>query len=196
MKSTRAKVLFEVGGEPMITWPLRRACALGAAPIITVVGHQAETVQGSVRARFGDTVQFALQAERLGTGHAAQVGMSKLQDFQGVVLILSGDVPLLEEASLRALVKTLEPGRPVAVLSTELKDPTGYGRIVRDEAQRVVRIVEHKDASPEERAITEINAGIYAVDAQFLRQALSKISNNNAQKEYYITDIVPLSSSR
>lgn len=191
MKSSRAKVLFEVGGAPMIAWPMQRALALGADPVVVVVGHAAETVEAEVEARFPGKAHFALQTERLGTGHAARVGMAPLADFSGTVVILSGDVPLLQEASLRSLLEEVEPGRcPVAVMTTRLEDPTGYGRMVRDEAQNVVRIVEHKDASRAERAIDEVNAGLYAVDAEFLRGALARLSNDNAQGEYYLTDIV------
>lgn len=193
MRSSRAKVLFEVAGLPMVAWTVRRARSVGASPIVVVVGHEAEAVEATVSTRCPGPTRFALQAERLGTGHAARVGLSKLEGFEGTVLILYGDVPLLEEVTLEALAAEVDPAAtPVAVLSTELEDPTGYGRILRDEAGNVVRIVEHRDASRAERAIREINAGIYAVDGAFLRSALARISNDNAQQEYYLTDIVDL----
>ena len=195
MRSSRAKVLFEVGGAPMVAWPLRRARAAGADPMVVVVGHDADNVRAAVEARFEQGVRFAHQTERLGTGHAARVGMAALEGFEGVVLLLYGDVPLLEAESLEALRDRVETGRPVALVSTELANPTGYGRVLRDEAGNVVRIVEHKDASPAERLVTEVNAGIYAVDAAFLRGALARLTNDNAQGEYYLTDIVDIALS-
>lgn len=192
MKSTRAKVLFEVGGASMIRWTVRRAMDVGSAPVVIVVGHEAESVQAEVEAHFPGRAQFALQSERLGTGHAARIGLAELDNFTGTVLILYGDVPLLSANSLLSLIEEIEPGTPVAFLSTEVADPTGYGRVVRDEALNVVRIVEHRDASRAERAIREINAGIYAVEAEFLRSALERLSNDNAQGEYYLTDIVDI----
>ncbi|MBX2812521.1 MAG: bifunctional UDP-N-acetylglucosamine diphosphorylase/glucosamine-1-phosphate N-acetyltransferase GlmU [Myxococcales bacterium] len=191
MKSQQAKVLFEVGGEPMVAWSIRLALAVGADPIVAVVGHEAEQVTYKISSRFGSVVQFAHQAKRLGTGHAAQIGMASLPHFSGTVLILYGDVPLLEAESLQKLAALVTSNEsPVAVMSTHLTEPTGYGRIVRDSSLSVTRIVEHKDASPEERAITEVNAGIYAIDSTFLREALSLLSNTNTQREYYLTDIV------
>lgn len=196
MKSARAKVLFEVGGEPMIVWPVRCAVAVGAAPVVVVVGHQAEAVEAAVEARFPGQTRAALQAERLGTGHAARIGLEAIPDFEGVVLILYGDVPLLEAASLRALAAQVEAHRPVAVMTTRLSDPSGYGRILRDEAENLTRIVEHKDASSAERAVNEVNAGIYAVRGDFLREALAALRSDNAQGEYYLTDIVDLARER
>lgn len=192
MRSNRPKVLFEVGGAPMLEWPIRRARAVGAAPVVVVVGHEAASVEAAVRTRFAEGVAFAEQTERLGTGHAAKVGMGPLEGFEGKVLILYGDVPLLEAESLQRLLDLVTPERPVALISTELDNPTGYGRIVRDEAGNVVAVVEHKDASEAQREIREVNAGIYAVEASFLRSALGRIGNANAQKEYYLTDIVDL----
>jgi bifunctional UDP-N-acetylglucosamine pyrophosphorylase/glucosamine-1-phosphate N-acetyltransferase len=193
MKSSRPKVLFEVGGEPMVAWVVRAARAAGAGRVACVVGHGADAVEAAVEARFPGLARFARQTELLGTGHAARVGLEALSDLEGPVLILSGDVPLLEAASLEALLDEVEPGRrPVALLTTALEDPTGYGRVLRDEAGHVVRIVEHADATRAERACAEINAGVYAVDADFLRSALGRLSTDNAQGEYYLTDIVAL----
>lgn len=191
MRSSRPKVLFEVGGRPMVAWALERARGAGANPAVVVVGHAAESVEAAVADRFPEGVRFALQAEQLGTGHAAKVGLDALEGFEGHVLILSGDVPLLTQASVNALLAGLAEGCPVALLSTELDDPTGYGRVLRTE-DGVARIVEHKDASEAERAVNEVNAGIYAVEASFLRSALGRIGSDNAQSEYYLTDIVEL----
>lgn len=193
MKSHRAKVLFEVGGEPMINWSIRRAISVGASPIVVVVGHESEAVKNEVTRTFGSEIQFAHQTERLGTGHAAKVGVSQIPHFEGHILILSGDVPLLEENSLRDLISELNRDtQTIAFMSTQLDNPTGYGRVVRDKASNVVRIVEHKDANRTELAINEVNAGVYVARSTFLHRALEKLSNDNAQKEYYLTDIVSL----
>lgn len=192
MRSDRAKVLFEVGGAPMVSYPVQAVQKLGAHPVVVVVGYQKEAVEQAVSERF-QGVQFALQSEQKGTGHAAQMALPHLEDFEGTVLLLYGDVPLLTSKTLEALNQELIPGDiTVALISTELENPTGYGRVLRDEAGNVTRIVEHKDASSAERLVTEVNAGIYAVEASFLRKALGQLSSNNAQGEYYLTDIVDL----
>ena len=192
MKSGQAKVLFEVASLPLIEWPLRRLDDVGASPVVIVVGHQAQAVQSYVEGRDSTAqARFALQTQRLGTGHAARVGLEQLAGFEGIILILYGDVPLLETSSLRSLLEAVDPPhRPLALISAEFEDPSGYGRVLRDEAGNVVRIVEHKDATTAERACREVNAGIYAAEAAFLRRALAGLSNQNAQGEYYLTDIV------
>ncbi|MEO0831455.1 MAG: bifunctional UDP-N-acetylglucosamine diphosphorylase/glucosamine-1-phosphate N-acetyltransferase GlmU, partial [Pseudomonadota bacterium] len=176
--------------QPMAAYPVRAALEVGASPVVLVVGHQAETVQSNMTARFGDRVQFQEQKERLGTGHAARIGMQGLATFDGTVLILSGDVPLLTADTLsRLLDAAARPGCALSLVTARLSDPTGYGRVIRGHGG-VDRIMEQKDASPEELAVDEINAGIYAVNASFLREALARLSNDNAQGEYYLTDIV------
>ncbi|MEM7675577.1 MAG: bifunctional UDP-N-acetylglucosamine diphosphorylase/glucosamine-1-phosphate N-acetyltransferase GlmU [Myxococcota bacterium] len=190
MKSNLAKVLHPVMHQPMVAYPVRAALKVGAAPVVLVVGHQAEAVQADVTARFGDRVRFQEQTERLGTGHAARVGMQELASFDGTVLILSGDVPLLTAETLSRLLDDADqPGCALSMVIARLEDPTGYGRVIRG-GGGVSRIVEHKDASAEELAVDEINAGIYAVNASFLKEALEGLSNDNAQGEYYLTDIV------
>ncbi len=192
MNSTKAKVLHPVLGRPMIDYPIGVALQSGASPVALVIGHQAEEVRAHATRTFGDRVQFQVQTERLGTGHAAREGIKSLQGFDGLVLILSGDVPLLTATSLeKVLDAARQPQCTVGLLSARVSDPTGYGRIVRAGAA-VARIVEHKDASPAERAISEINAGVYAVSAAFLREALADLSNDNAQGEYYLTDIIAM----
>ncbi len=191
MRSSRSKVLHELCDESLVNFPVALAKSLGADPVVLVLGHQAEDVEAAVRARFDD-VQVRLQTERKGTAHAVMQGMKALKSFEGKVLILSGDVPLLGKDTARRLVKKLDGGKtPLALLSAHLEDPTGYGRIVRNDEGHCERIVEHKDANEAERGIHEINAGIYCADASFLRKALKNIGNNNAQGEYYLTDIVP-----
>ena len=192
MKSKLAKVLHPLMGQPMVDYPIQAAVAVGADPVVLVVGHQSEAVQAAVQARFRETARFELQAERLGTGHAARVGLEGLDGFDGDVLILSGDVPLLTAETLeRLLAAARTPKCAVALVTARLADPKGYGRIIRN-ADGVARIVEHKDATDAERAVDEINAGIYAVAGPFLRDALSRLTNDNAQGEYYLTDIVAM----
>lgn len=189
MKSSKAKVLHPVCEEPMVNYPVRLAQQVGADPAVIVVGHQAETVEAEVRRHFSSGVAFALQAEQRGTGHAVMAGMTALEGFEGRVLILSGDVPLLTKETLQALAAAGAEA-PLALVSFELEDPTGYGRLIRDADGRLQRIVEHKDATEAERATREVNAGLYCVETSFLRQALGRLSDDNAQGEYYVTDLV------
>ncbi|MBW8904961.1 MAG: bifunctional UDP-N-acetylglucosamine diphosphorylase/glucosamine-1-phosphate N-acetyltransferase GlmU [Betaproteobacteria bacterium] len=184
MRSALPKVLHPLGGRPLLAHVLDAARALGARRTIVVHGHGAE----AVRAAFAQAeVQWVLQAEQLGTGHAMQQALPQLSS-DAQVLILYGDVPLVRVATLKRLLEAAGSG--VAVLTTELDDPSGYGRIVRNSAGRVQRIVEEKDATAEERAIGEINGGIMALDARRLGSWLAKLGNRNAQKEYYLTDVV------
>ena len=193
MKSRKAKVLHVVGGRPLVAHVVRAATGLGADRLVTIVGHQASSVESAVRHAAGgsgtDEVVFALQAEQLGTGHAVQQAVDHLKG--DTVVVLSGDVPLLEVETLRSLVDAhaLE-GNAATLLSVRLVDPTGYGRIVRSGAGTFERIVEHRDASDAERAIDEINAGIYAFDRASLIPALGQLSTGNDQGEYYLTDVL------
>ena len=190
MKSDKAKVLHETAGRPIAFFPIRAALALDASPVVVVVGHQAESVERELIRQFaGAPVRFALQAEQLGTGHAVLCAQEALRGFEGSVLFLAADVPLLRAETLRKLVAARE-GADVALLTCRAKDPKGYGRVVRAADGKVARIVEEKDASAEERKITEVNASIYLVDARFLFAALRGVGRSNAQGEYYLTDIV------
>ncbi|MSP63787.1 MAG: UDP-N-acetylglucosamine diphosphorylase/glucosamine-1-phosphate N-acetyltransferase [Myxococcales bacterium] len=189
MKSATAKVLHRVAGRPMIEYPVALARALKSERIVCVLGHQAEAVQAAVDARFGaGTVSIALQKEQRGTGHAVAQAASSLRGFDGPVLILYGDVPLLGEAILRRLIDAARR-HTLALCTTLLDDPKGYGRIVRDGHGHLARIVEEKDADEEQRRIPEINAGIYCVDAKFLFASLKKLRTDNAQGELYLTDV-------
>src|SRR5688572_6069699 len=186
MRSGLPKVLHPLAGRPLLAHVLDTARTLKARRIVVVHGHGAE----AVRAAFPDAgIAWALQSEQLGTGHAVQQAMPHLE-AGGDVLVLYGDVPLVREATLRRLLEAAREG--LAVLTVELDDPAGYGRVLRDQAGRVARIVEHKDAAPSERAVREVNAGFYALSAPRLAGWLKKITNRNAQKEYYLTDIVAL----
>ncbi|MCE9669445.1 bifunctional UDP-N-acetylglucosamine diphosphorylase/glucosamine-1-phosphate N-acetyltransferase GlmU [Myxococcus stipitatus] len=195
MKSEKAKVLHAILGKPLCAYPLKRALELGASHVVPVVGHQAESVEKSIRAHFPDApLRFALQKEQRGTADAVRSAEEALKGFSGRVLILYGDVPLLRRETLEALLAAHDrAGGKLALVSTVLEDPTGYGRILR-EGGRVVRVVEQKDATAEQRAIRECNAGIYSVDADFLWMALAEIKPNNAQGEFYLTDLVELAS--
>jgi bifunctional UDP-N-acetylglucosamine pyrophosphorylase/glucosamine-1-phosphate N-acetyltransferase len=189
MKSGLVKVMHSLGGYPMITWPANAARVAGAARTVMVVGYQGETV----REYFADAgdVAFALQEEQLGTGHAVACAAPLFQGFTGRVLVLCGDVPLIRAATLQAMLSVHGARRAtVTVLTAHPEDPFGYGRIVKGEGGMVLRIVEEKDATEEEKGINEINTGIYCVEADFLFTAVAGLTNDNVQGEYYLTDIV------
>ena len=184
MRSSQPKVLQPLGGRPMLAHVLETAQALSPAATHVVVGHGADVVES----RFASAaVQWVLQAEQRGTGHAVQQAMPAIPD-DARVLVLYGDVPLITRPTLERLVDVDGP----ALLSVVLPDPSGYGRIVRDEDGAVSAIVEHKDANPEQRAINETNTGVLAASAIRLKQWLSRIDSNNAQGELYLTDVVEL----
>ncbi len=186
MKSALPKVLHAIAGRPMVAWPVEAAQAAGAARVVVVLGHGKEQVEAALEGF--DGVRSALQAEQRGTGHAVQCALPALEGFEGTVVILYGDVPLIEREAIEALVAG-RGGAPLSLLTCRAADPTGYGRILRD-GDAVVGIREHKYCSDAERAIDEINPGLYAADAAFLRRALGALSDDNAQGELYLTDIV------
>jgi bifunctional UDP-N-acetylglucosamine pyrophosphorylase/glucosamine-1-phosphate N-acetyltransferase len=191
MRSARVKVLHPLLGRPLVSYPVNLARELGADPVVAVLGHQREAVEVALTAEFGEgTIRTVEQAEQRGTGHAVRLAMPALRRFAGIVLILYGDVPLLRRETVRALVGTARRYGCLALVTTSPPDPTGYGRILRDQRGHVIGVVEQKDASEEELAIGEINAGIYAAPADFLRTATAGLSARNAQGEYYLTDIV------
>ena len=184
MRSQLAKVLHPLAGRPLLAHVLAAAQALAPRKIVVVHGHGADEVRDVFKEA---PVQWVLQAEQLGTGHAVQQAMPQLsQDAD--ILILYGDVPLVRPQTLKKLVAAGRDG--IAVMTAELPEPSGYGRIVRDPSGNVARIVEHKDATPEVLAVREINAGFMALPARRLAGWLGKLSNRNAQKEYYLTDVV------
>ncbi len=195
MNSNRVKVLHPLLGAPLVAYAVDRAHELGAAPVVAVLGHDRAAVEHALVQRYGaGAIAVVEQAEQLGTGHAVKLGLAALRGFHGTVLILYGDVPLLTRAILRALCDRSRKTGALAVLTTRPADATGYGRMVRDPRGRVVAIVEHKDATVEQRAIAEVNAGIYAAPADFLRAAVRRLRADNAQGEYYLTDIVPVAA--
>ncbi|QWP79246.1 bifunctional UDP-N-acetylglucosamine diphosphorylase/glucosamine-1-phosphate N-acetyltransferase GlmU [Lysobacter sp. K5869] len=183
MKSATAKVLQKIAGRPMLAHAIDTARALRPAGIHVVYGHGGEQVRATFAGQ--DDLSWAEQTQRLGTGHAVQQAMPGVpQDAR--VLILYGDVPLIQASTLQRLLDA--PGR-LAVLVADLDDPTGYGRIVRDPEGRVGRIVEHKDADEDQREIRTVNTGILVADGEPLRRWLERLGNDNAQSEYYLTDV-------
>ncbi|MGJ7489032.1 bifunctional UDP-N-acetylglucosamine diphosphorylase/glucosamine-1-phosphate N-acetyltransferase GlmU [Variovorax sp. ZT4R33] len=190
MKSARPKVLHRLGGRALVARVLDTAARIGARHVVVVTGHGADEVEAAVRADFADMVpRFARQMPQLGTGHAVQQAAPLLPD-DGTVLVLSGDVPLIGEAALRALVAA-SAGRRLALLTIAFDDPTGYGRVLRDPSSGEVQaIVEQKDASEAQRAVREVYSGVMAVPALQLKAWLARLDNRNAQGEYYLTDIV------
>ena len=192
MKSDQAKVLHEVFFAPMIHHVMRALQSLSLAGAYVVTGHQREAVE-AVLAVYAPT--FVYQETQSGTGHAVLMTASKLADRQGAVLILCGDTPLIRPETLQGMLNAHEAsGSPLTVMTTVLENPSHYGRIITDKVGRVMAIVEEKDATPEQRRITEINAGIYCVDIAFLFAALKQIGTANAQGEMYLTDIVAIAN--
>jgi UDP-N-acetylglucosamine diphosphorylase/glucosamine-1-phosphate N-acetyltransferase len=190
MKSDLAKVLHPVNGRPMVHYVIDLAEEAGSEKTILVIGHQKEKVMGVCQER---KVLFAVQEPQLGTGHAVQMAEAHLTGFTGDVMVLSGDVPLLTIETIKKLLTAHHTNNAIATLLTaELHDPTGYGRVIRNLSGKVTRIVEHKDASEEEKKINEINVGIYVFKAEELFQTLKLIKNDNVQGEYYLPDVVKL----
>jgi bifunctional UDP-N-acetylglucosamine pyrophosphorylase / glucosamine-1-phosphate N-acetyltransferase len=190
MQSDLPKVLQPVAGRPLLKHVIDAARELSASDIHVVYGHGGERVREALAA---ENVTWALQAEQLGTGHAVQQAMPGVPDDH-LVLILFGDVPLVQAATMQRLVDAAADGEALGVLSVRMQDPTGYGRIVRDRAGTVARIVEHKDANQKERAIDEVNTGLMAASAKRMREWLAQLRNDNAQGEYYLTDVVVLAA--
>ena len=193
MKSNRAKVLHELGGLPLIAHVVRAAQALGPQAILVVVGHQAEEVERAALAEVGDLARAVLQAQQRGTGDAVESARSELENTDSLVLILSGDVPMIKTETLRKLIEYHNNARAnCTILSVRLENPTGYGRIIRDEADSFQKIIEHRDATEEQRGVKEINSGIYCFDAKDLYRALRKVEPANDQGEYYLTDVAEI----
>lgn len=187
MKSTLPKVLHEVCGRPMIEFVLDAARAAGVGRIVVIVGHQADKVRDALTGQ--PDLEFALQAEQKGTGHAVQMCRDNLASHNGPVLILTGDAPLMRAESFTALFRDFQEQQAACVIGTaETEANFGLGRIVRGADGEFVKIVEQKDATPEEAAIQEINVGCYVFDSRALFAALEEIRPNNKQGEYYLTD--------
>lgn len=191
MKSRLAKVLHKLGRRPIIAHVCRTAALLEPRRTYVIVGHQADDVRAAVEKELGsDQVVFVNQSEQRGTGDAVMAARSSLGEANSTVLILSGDVPLVHAETLRALVEQHHADSAACtMLTVRLENPTGYGRVVRDEAGSFLKIVEQKDATEDERQIREINAGIYCFDSEKLFQALERVRPTNSQGEYYLTDV-------
>jgi UDP-N-acetylglucosamine diphosphorylase/glucosamine-1-phosphate N-acetyltransferase len=187
MKSKLYKVLHPVCGKPMVGHVLDAVTEAECERIVVVVGHGAEKVQ----AYLGDRAEFALQERQLGTGHAAQQAQALLGGEEGTTVVVCGDTPLVQASTIRSMLKLhAESGAAATVLTASFDNPAGYGRVLRGEDGTVTRIVEHKDCTPEEAKVREINTGTYCFDNRKLFDALSKVNNNNAQGEYYLTDVI------
>ncbi len=187
MRSNLPKVLHEICGKPMITLVLDALEAAGAERIIAVVGHRAELVEESV----GSRVTCVLQEEQKGTGHAVMQAKDELSGYEGTVVVAAGDAAYLRESDLRSLVDHHQKTKASAtILSAVLQNPSGYGRLARDTSGRIQRIVEEKDCSPEEAMIKEVNSSVYCFEKSDLFDALSSITPDNIQGEYYLTDVI------
>ena len=193
MHSQHPKVLQKIGGLAMIDRVLQTALALKPSQIIVVVGHQAEAVKHHLSAY--PQIKFVEQTEQLGTGHAVKVALPALQAGQPT-LILYGDVPLIQTNTLQWALNVAQNANTVALLTTHMQQPTGYGRIVRDAHGAVLSIVEEADATVQQRAIQEVNTGIMALPYNMLSHCLNQLQANNAQHEYYLTDVISLAVQR
>jgi UDP-N-acetylglucosamine diphosphorylase/glucosamine-1-phosphate N-acetyltransferase len=186
---TRAKVMYELNGKPMVHYVADLAYDLGACRVIVVVGYQREVVINYLRTTHPEA-QYVNQEQQLGTGHAVLQTEESLSDFEGDVLVLSGDVPLLtRQTTLNLLAHHCTTHAAATILTAMMEDPTGYGRIIRNADGSVKRIVEHQDATEEERRIREINSGIYLFEKKTLFDGLRHITPHNVQNEYYLTDV-------
>ncbi|MED3624600.1 bifunctional UDP-N-acetylglucosamine diphosphorylase/glucosamine-1-phosphate N-acetyltransferase GlmU [Neobacillus thermocopriae] len=189
MKSKLYKVLHPVCGKPMVQHVVDQVRSLDIQEIVTIIGHGAE----KVKAQLGTASHYALQEEQLGTAHAVMQAAKLLEGKEGVTIVVCGDTPLIKAETMESLFKHhVESHAKATILTASIDDPTGYGRIIRNESGYVEKIVEHKDASEEERMIKEINTGTYCFDNIALFEALKKVSNNNAQGEYYLPDVIEI----
>src|SRR5215471_4662801 len=187
MKSDLPKVLFPVCGRPMVEYVLEALAAVGVKKVVVVVGYRADLVRETLAKWPG--VEFVEQSPQLGTGHAVMVCRQALANQEGQTLILTGDSPLVQPASLRAMFEDFERTRPACLMGTAKKEnPAGLGRVVRDASGNFQAIVEEKDATPEQIAVREVNMSYYLFDASQLWHALDRVTSDNAQREYYITD--------
>lgn len=188
MKSDLPKVLHPVCGKPMVVHIIEKLRNIGVDNIVVVVGHKAEMVQEVI----GDSVNYALQTEQKGTGHAVMMAAPKLPK-EGRTLVITGDTPLIKESTILAMISNhYDKENKGTVLTTTFENPTGYGRIIRDINDNVCGIVEEKDANQTTKQIKEVNTGIFCFDNKELISGLPRLTNNNAQNEYYLTDMVSI----
>lgn len=193
MKSKNSKLVQKIYGKEIVKRAVENAEKAGVKDIVAVVGYKKEEIMKVL----GDNIKYAFQDEMLGTGHAVMQAKEYLKGKKGKVLVLNGDVPLIRPETLNKLIeKSIENKEYATLLTAIYDDPTGYGRIVRDEGGNIEGIVEEKDTTEEQKKITEINAGIYCFDIEALLEALEKITPNNKQGEYYITDVIQIMNNR
>lgn len=189
----KSKVMFEIGGKPIIQYVVELALKIHSDEIIPIVGHQKQSVIDFIKEKFpndADRIKFAHQDQQLGTGHAIMQTYELLKDFSGDVLILSGDVPMLKFETIEKFLAFHQNNNfQASLLSAIFDDPFGYGRIIRDENSNFVDIREEKDSSVKEKEIKEINSGIYLIDNNLLFEAIKTLKTDNAQGEYYLTDV-------
>src|SRR4051794_28020301 len=189
MRSDLPKVLHEIHGKSMIQLAVEHVREAGVGDVIVVVGYGRDLVM----AHLASQAQFAIQEEQLGTGHAVQQTLPLLVGAEGPVVVCYGDMPLLSPATVRRLIDTqTQSGAAGAILTVVLDNPPDFGRVVRDAAGQARKVVEVKDCTPEERALKEVNVGVYCFDAQALRWALPRLTDDNAQHEFYLTDVVEI----
>lgn len=187
MKSQLPKVLHRVCGKPMLAHVIRAANDAEVNRNVVVIGHEADQVKETI----GSDVQWVYQMEQLGTGHAVLQAETSLADFDGSILVLCGDTPLITSGTVKEIIRShLSSGNAATVLTARMEDPSGYGRVIRDKKGQVLEIIEHKDAMPEQLKIKEVNTGIYCFQGQKLFASLKKITPSNAQGEYYLTDVL------
>ncbi len=188
MKSELPKVLCEANGRPLVGYVLDALKSAGVAGMVVVVGYKSELVEAELN---GDSsIQFAYQTEQLGTGHAVMMCREQLANHNGPVVVVAGDSPMMQSSSIKALLDEFEQSKPACILGTLIhEDPTGLGRIVRDNEGRFTEIVEQKDANEEQLKIAEVNMSTYVFDCQKMLSAMDNLTDDNKQKEYYITDL-------
>ncbi|MEW6673454.1 MAG: NTP transferase domain-containing protein [Thermodesulfobacteriota bacterium] len=191
MKSDKAKVLHEVLGRPMIRYVVETARKIAGKEVIVVVGHQAQKVMDAVS--IDAKVLFAHQDKQLGTGHAVRCALAQIAEYVNEVVILCGDVPMLRAETVQRLLDDhCAAKRDLSLLAVTVENPKGYGRVLVDENCRLIRIVEEADASPEQKKIRTVNAGIYCVTKKFLTDSLQQLRPDNVQNEFYLTDIIEI----
>ena len=187
MNSSLPKVLHEINNKPLINHVIETSMSLSPEKIIAIIGYKKELVKQSISKY---SIDYAYQEEQKGTAHAIEQCLEKIQGTSGNTLVLSGDVPFISKETLDILVSTHNRNNSLAsLISAKMENPSGYGRIVRDDDDKFTRIVEHKDANSEQLDIMEINSGIYMFDSEILCEKILLIKNNNNQQEYYLTDI-------
>ncbi|MGE5474269.1 MAG: bifunctional UDP-N-acetylglucosamine diphosphorylase/glucosamine-1-phosphate N-acetyltransferase GlmU [Ignavibacteriales bacterium] len=189
MKTKHSKVTHKILGKALIEWVYDAAKAAGIDKNIIVIGHKAE----EVKACMGNKADYAVQEQQLGTGHAVMQALPLIESKKGNTIIMCGDMPLINSKTIKEAVENhLKAKSAGTIITADFDNPTGYGRIVKDKSGKVIKIIEEKDASPDERAIKEINSGLYCFDTALLIDAVGKIKNDNKQKEYYLTDVIEI----